>query len=139
MRFGKKMRFLVKPRRESAWRKRFRKKTLEYLTGKPMELADPPLLPTHANTILLTEAQLCDWYFFILFVIDDFVWSGLRKKIGDLGFFFFFFPCYGLVVVVVVVAVADIRGGCDWCYGCFFDSEIYYFIMMFILFCCVES
>ena len=44
-----------------------------YLTGKPMELADPPLL------------------FFILFVIDDFVWSWLRKKIGDLGFFFFFF------------------------------------------------
>ena len=36
-----------------------------YLTGKPMELADPPLL------------------FFILFVIDDFVWSRLRKKIGD--------------------------------------------------------
>ena len=45
-----------------------------YLTGKPMELADPPLL------------------FFILFVIDDFVWSRLRKKIGDLGFFFFFLP-----------------------------------------------
>ena len=27
---------------------------------------------------------------FILFVIDDFVWSRLRKNIGDLGFFFFF-------------------------------------------------
>ena len=23
-------------------------------------------------------------------MIGDFVWSGLRKKIGDLGFFFFF-------------------------------------------------
>ena len=53
---------------------------------------------------------------FILFVIDDFVWSRLRKNIGDLGFFFF--PCCGLVVLVVVVtvavvvAVADGRGGC---------------------------
>ena len=25
------------------------------------------------------------FYLFILFVIGDFVWSGLRKKIGDLG------------------------------------------------------
>ena len=54
---------------------------------------------------------------FILFVIDDFVWSRLRKNIGDLGFFFF--PYCGLVVVLVVVvavavfvAVADGRGGC---------------------------
>ena len=46
--------------------------------------------------------------FFILFVISDFVWSGLRKKIGDLVFFFFFPHC-GLVVVVAVV---DGRGGC---------------------------
>ena len=37
------------------------------------------------------------FYLFILFVIGDFVWSGLRKKIGDLGFFFFFFPYCGLV------------------------------------------
>ena len=36
------------------------------------------------------------FYLFILFVIGDFVWSGLRKKIGDLGFFFFF-PYCGLV------------------------------------------
>ena len=28
--------------------------------------------------------------FYILFVIGDFVWSRLRKKIRDLGFFFFF-------------------------------------------------
>ena len=47
-------------------------------------------------------------------MIGDFVWSGLRKKIGDLGFFiFYFFSYYGLVVaVVVVVAVANGRGGC---------------------------
>ena len=54
-------------------------------------------------------------------MISDFVWSGLRKKIGDLGFFFFF-ACCGLlvvvvvvvlvVVVVVVVGVADGRGVC---------------------------
>ena len=50
-------------------------------------------------------------------MIGDFVWSRLRKKIGDLGFFFF--PCCGLVVVLVVVVamavfvvVADGRGGC---------------------------
>ena len=37
---------------------------------------------------------LCWWWlcriFFILFVISDFVWSGLRKKIGDLVFFIYF-------------------------------------------------
>ena len=51
-----------------------------------------------------------------LFVIGNFVWSGLRKKIGDLGFFF----CCGLLVLVMglVVAVADGRGGCGWCCGC---------------------
>ena len=48
-----------------------------YLTGKPMELADVVLV--------------CDWWFFILFVIGDFVWSGLRKKIGDLDWWCFFF------------------------------------------------
>ena len=57
-------------------------------------------------------------------MIGDFVWSGLRKKIGDLGFFFFF-PCCELVVVVVLVvvvavAVADGRGGCGWCCDVFF-------------------
>ena len=51
-------------------------------------------------------------------MIGDFVWSGLRKKIGDLGwwFFFFFFICCGLVVVVVM-AMADGKGGC----GCAVD------------------
>ena len=56
-------------------------------------------------------------------MISDFVWSGLRKKIGDLGFFFFFSPIVDwrpMVVVVVVVVVANGRGGCDWCCGCFF-------------------
>ena len=112
-----------------------------YLTGKPMELADPPLLPTQLIDIML----VCDWWFFILFVIGDFVWwSGSRKKIGDWGFLFFFlFACCGLVVVVVavgvVVVVADGRGGCGWCYGCLLGSGIYYFIVIFILFYCVES
>ena len=54
-----------------------------------------------------------------------FIWSRLRKKIGDLGLFFFFPPIVDwwpmvVVVVVVVVVVANGRGGCDWCYGCFF-------------------
>ena len=59
-----------------------------------------------------------------LFVIGDFVWSGLRKKIGDFGFFS---PYYGLVVVVVLVllvvvgvGVADGRGGCGRFCVCFF-------------------
>ena len=40
---------------------------------------------------------------------------------------------------MVVVVVADGRGGCGWCYECFLDSKIYYFIVMFILFYCVKS
>ena len=76
-------------------------------------------------------------------MICDFVWFGLRKKIGDLGFFFFF-ACCGLLVVVVVVVlvvvvvvvVADGRSGCGWCYGCFLDSKIYYFVVVVILFYC---
>ena len=55
--------------------------------------------------------------------------------LGDLGFFFFFFACCGLVLVVVV-AVTDDRGGYGWCYGCFLDSGIYYFIVVVILFYC---
>ena len=46
-----------------------------------------------------------------MFVIGDFVWSALRKKIGDFGWWFFFFPIV-VVVVVVVVAVANDRGDC---------------------------
>ena len=73
---------------------------------------------THTDTILLTKAQLCVWCFFILSEIGDFVWSGLRKKIGDLGFFFF--PAVDwwwwlwlrlwlwLMVEVVVVGAVDV-------------------------------
>ena len=39
-------------------------------------------------------------------------------------------------MVGVVVAVADGRGGCGWCCGCFLDSWIYYFIVEDILFNC---
>ena len=58
--------------------------------------------------------------------------------LGDLVFFFIFlfFICYGLVAVVAMI---DARGGCGWCYRCFLNSEIYYFIVIFILFYCVES
>ena len=34
------------------------------------------------------------------------------------------------MVMGVVVAVADGRGGCGWCYGCFLGNGIYYFIML---------
>ena len=57
-----------------------------------------------------------------------------------LFFLFFFMLCCGcqsrVVVVGVVVVVANGRGGCDWCYGCFLNNGIYYFIMEDILFCC---
>ena len=50
------------------------------------------------------------------------------------------------MVVGVVVTVADGRGGCGWCCGCFLGSGIYYFIVgiyyfivMFILFYYVEN
>ena len=62
-------------------------------------------------------------------VIFYFVWSKLRKKIGDFGWWFFFF--FFLLLWT--------SGGGGWCCGCFLDSGIYYFIMMFILFYCVES
>ena len=39
-------------------------------------------------------------------------------------------------MVAVVVVVADGRGGCGWCCGSFLDSEIYYFIIVVILFYC---
>ena len=58
-----------------------------YLTGKPMKLTDPPLLPTQLANVML----VCDWWFFILFVISDFVLSRLRKKIRNLSFYFYFY------------------------------------------------
>ena len=39
-------------------------------------------------------------------------------------------------MVVVVVGVANGRDGCGWCCGCFLGSEIYYFIVVDILFYC---
>ena len=41
-----------------------------------------------------------------------------------------------MVVVGVVVVVADGRGGCGWCCGCFLGNGIYYFIVVVILFYC---
>ena len=58
--------------------------------------------------------------FFFLFVIGDFVWSGLRKKIEDLGWFFFFFFFSPPVVVLVAVALTDGKSGCGGCCGFFF-------------------
>ena len=39
-------------------------------------------------------------------------------------------------MVVVVVAVPDGRGGCGWFRVVFLGSEIYYFIIVVILFYC---
>ena len=44
-------------------------------------------------------------------MIGEFVWSGLRKKIRDLGFFFFFFPEGG--------GGGGYGCGCGGCCGCF--------------------
>ena len=62
--------------------------------------------PHRSPTLWLVLFLFCLWL-----VIFYFVWSGLRKKIRDLGWcvFSFFFSCCGLVVVVVVVVV----GGCS--------------------------
>ena len=42
-------------------------------------------------------------------------------------------------MVAVVVVVANGRGGYGWCCGCFLGSEIYYFIVLVILFYYVEN
>ena len=44
-----------------------------------------------------------------------------------------------VVVVGVVVAVTDGRSGYGWCCGSFLGNGIYYFIIVIILFYCVES
>ena len=63
--------------------------------------------------------------------------------VGLWMFLVFFFPmlCCGcqsrvvVVVVVVVVVMADGRGGCGRCFGCFFFyNGVYYFIVGNILF-----
>ena len=50
-----------------------------------------------------------------------------------------FFSSCGLVVVVVVMGVANGRDGCSWCCGFFLDNRIYYFIVVDIIFYCIES
>ena len=68
-------------------------------------------------TVVVAVAEEKDWRFGIFFSLlwtaggGGCLWLWLRKKIGDLSFFF---PYCGLVVVVVVVVVAvvDGRGGC---------------------------
>ena len=44
-----------------------------------------------------------------------------------------------VVVMAMVVTMADGRDGYGWCCGYFLASGIYYFIVIFILFYCVES
>ena len=66
---------------------------------KPLISSNPCHHPPQTHTAdqsacswlcLLSDILLVyDWWFFILFMIGDFVWFGLRKKIGDLRFFFF--------------------------------------------------
>ena len=55
-----------------------------------------------------------------------------------MGLWFCFFSMLycGCQNRVVVVTVADGRGGCGWCCGCFLGSGIYYFIIEDILFYC---
>ena len=67
-------------------------------------------------------------------MIGDFVWSGLRKKIGDLSYLFIYFFCCGLVVVVVVVGVvvADGGGGCGWLLK--FAMDVFIIILMSYLY-----
>ena len=62
-------------------------------------------------------------------MIGDFVWSGLRKKIKDLGWWLFL-SCIGLVVVVVVDVCAMLVFFFFFCCGCFY----YYFNQLFVLF-----
>ena len=64
---------------------------------------------------------------FDFFVMVDFVWSGLRKKIKDLDWWFFL-SCCGLLVVGVVDVCAC--AGVFFFVGCFIIilmSYLYYF------------
>ena len=63
---------------------------------------------------------------FEFFVIVDFVWSGLRKKIKDLDWWFFL-SCCGLLVVGVVDVCSVLV---FFFVGCFY----YYFNVLFVLF-----
>ena len=101
-------------------------KLIEAAGLKPMELANPFLLPTQLANVVL----VCDWWFCLVWV---------EEKDWRLEFFFFFFPAVDwwwwwwwlllwlwLMVEVVVVGAVEV----------FFDSGIYYFIVMVILFYC---
>ena len=137
MRFGKKMRFLMKPRRERASRKRFGKKTLEYLTGKPMELIDPLRhCPPHQSLALwlVIFYFVCNWWFCLVWIKEK------DWRFGLVVFFFFAVDWWWWwwwwlwlwlwpMVEVVVIDAVDV----------FWDSGIYYFIVMFILFYYVKS
>ena len=65
---------------------------------------------------------------FYFFVIVDFVWSGLRKKIKYLDWWFFLSYC-GLLVVGVV-DVCAVLVFFFFFFGCFY----YYFNVLFVLF-----
>ena len=61
-------------------------------------------------------------------MIGDFVWSGLRKKIKDLGWWLFL-SCIGLVVVVVVVDVCAML-----VFFFFFAVDVFIIILMSYLY-----
>ena len=74
---------------------------IRYLTGKPMELVDPPLLPTQLANVVL----ICDWWF--LFCLWLMILFGLDwEKILEIWFFFFSLLWTG----------GGVGGGCG--YGC---------------------
>ncbi|KAK7820145.1 pra1 family protein b2 [Quercus suber] len=83
---------------------------------KPTSLL--PIRPTPTLSSSPKPSCVIDDFLFC-FVICDFVWSGLRKKIGDLGWWFFFFFLLAvdywwlwvwLMVEVVVVSVVNFFG-----------------------------
>ena len=108
-----------------------------------LSASDPPPSasdPRRRSECLLADVVfVCDFWFLILFVISDFDWSELRKRL-EIWVFFFFSFCCGLV--------GGGGGGGGWklwlwlwmwlwlwlVLWIFFGSEIYYFIVIVILF-----
>ena len=95
---------------------------------------------------LLANLMVDDGFYFyfdervlILLMVDE--WGLLMVDEWWLGFYGWWMVVAVVVVVVmaVVVTMADGRGGCGWCCGCFLGSEIYYFIVVVILFYCIKS
>ena len=104
---SEKMRFLMKPIRESAWRQRFGKKA--------SELADPPLPPTHPP-----HRSLALWLV-ILFGL------GWEKRLGIwVGGFYFFFP------LLWTVGGGGCGCGCGWLLK--FGVDIFIIILMSYLY-----